>query len=116
MGGGAGADNFVWTHLNEAPNDGMGNIDWIHDFNPLQNDKIDLSAVAHELGKDHLVFVGDESMYPTAGSVAGSVYYSVGSAHDYVIHVADGSGVDHWAMDIGVTTASGTPDTSWFHL
>jgi Ca2+-binding RTX toxin-like protein len=116
--GDAGADTFLWLNVNEAPHDNMGHIDWIHDFNPLQGDKIDLSEIASILGKDHLTFAGDVLSFSGAGSQAGVVYYSdAGNMHDYIIHVADGSGTDHWAMDIGVHLAAGpAPDASWFHL
>jgi Ca2+-binding RTX toxin-like protein len=42
--GGAGADRFRWTTPGDSP--GTGPIDRVHDFNALEGDKLDLSALA----------------------------------------------------------------------
>jgi Ca2+-binding RTX toxin-like protein len=77
--GGDGADRFVF---NEASDSASKTADLVFDFNALDGDKIDVSAIdanSWTLEDDAFAFIGDNAFSGTAGELrfADSAYYGV---------------------------------------
>jgi Ca2+-binding RTX toxin-like protein len=113
MFGSLGADTFYWNSISEtgASAGWAGDKDVIGDFNPWQEDIIDLSSIHDDAGND-LTFVG---FHHQGGFTAPGQVGWDNTSNGINIWINTDSDAQAEA-GISVQYNGFTPDASWFHL